>query len=52
MQQRSMSKNNMNETAAKTCKLKEELAFCILWSPLPPITFILPFIGHMVSDAL
>lgn len=52
MQQRSMSKNNMNETAAKTCKLKEELAFCILWSPLPPITFILPFIGHMgISDS-
>eukprot|EP00573_Skeletonema_grethae_P000912 CAMPEP_0201689604 /NCGR_PEP_ID=MMETSP0578-20130828/3174_1 /ASSEMBLY_ACC=CAM_ASM_000663 /TAXON_ID=267565 /ORGANISM="Skeletonema grethea, Strain CCMP 1804" /LENGTH=179 /DNA_ID=CAMNT_0048174301 /DNA_START=42 /DNA_END=581 /DNA_ORIENTATION=- len=23
------------------------LAFSILWSPLPPITWILPFIGHM-----
>ncbi len=23
------------------------LAFAILWSPLPPITWILPFIGHM-----
>ena len=23
------------------------LAFTILWSPLPPITCILPFIGHM-----
>jgi transmembrane protein 222 len=20
--------------------------YCILWSPLPPITWILPFIGH------
>lgn len=24
----------------------EDLAFTILWSPLPPITWILPFIGH------
>lgn len=25
---------------------------CILWSPLPPITWILPFIGHTgISDA-
>lgn len=23
------------------------LAFTILWSPLPPITWLLPFIGHM-----
>ena len=23
------------------------LSFTILWSPLPPITWILPFIGHM-----
>ena len=25
---------------------KPDLSFCILWSPLPPITWILPFIGH------
>jgi len=25
----------------------EELEFCILWSPLPPITWLLPFIGHL-----
>eukprot|EP00581_Thalassiosira_minuscula_P019037 CAMPEP_0183726344 /NCGR_PEP_ID=MMETSP0737-20130205/23066_1 /TAXON_ID=385413 /ORGANISM="Thalassiosira miniscula, Strain CCMP1093" /LENGTH=177 /DNA_ID=CAMNT_0025957663 /DNA_START=11 /DNA_END=544 /DNA_ORIENTATION=- len=25
----------------------DPLAFTILWSPLPPITWILPFIGHM-----
>jgi transmembrane protein 222 len=25
---------------------QEDLAFTILWSPLPPITWILPFIGH------
>ena len=24
----------------------QDLSFCILWSPLPPITWILPFIGH------
>lgn len=25
----------------------EDLAFSILWSPLPPITWLFPFIGHM-----
>ena len=25
---------------------KPELAYCIVWSPLPPITWLLPFIGH------
>lgn len=26
--------------------------YCILWSPLPPITWILPFIGHTgIADA-
>jgi hypothetical protein len=25
---------------------QEDLSFTILWSPLPPITWILPFIGH------
>lgn len=24
-----------------------DLSFTILWSPLPPITWILPFIGHL-----
>mmetsp|Transcript_9517 Transcript_9517/g.17300 ORF Transcript_9517/g.17300 Transcript_9517/m.17300 type:complete len:175 (+) Transcript_9517:27-551(+) len=24
----------------------QDLSFCILWSPLPPITWIIPFIGH------
>eukprot|EP00568_Trieres_chinensis_P004352 CAMPEP_0183303788 /NCGR_PEP_ID=MMETSP0160_2-20130417/9106_1 /TAXON_ID=2839 ORGANISM="Odontella Sinensis, Strain Grunow 1884" /NCGR_SAMPLE_ID=MMETSP0160_2 /ASSEMBLY_ACC=CAM_ASM_000250 /LENGTH=165 /DNA_ID=CAMNT_0025466745 /DNA_START=35 /DNA_END=532 /DNA_ORIENTATION=- len=28
------------------------LSFTILWSPLPPITWILPFIGHMgIADS-
>ena len=32
--------------------IKEPLAFSILWSPLPPITYLLPFIGHMgISDS-
>jgi hypothetical protein len=25
---------------------QEDLSFTILWSPLPPITWIIPFIGH------
>jgi transmembrane protein 222 len=24
-----------------------DFSYCIMWSPLPPITFFLPFIGHM-----
>ena len=29
-----------------------DLSFCILWSPLHPITALLPFIGHMgISDS-
>jgi Protein of unknown function (DUF778). len=31
---------------------QHDLAFCILWSPLPPITWFLPFIGHMgIADS-
>lgn len=31
---------------------REDLGFCILWSPLPPITWIFPFIGHMgIADS-
>mmetsp|Transcript_12970 Transcript_12970/g.30730 ORF Transcript_12970/g.30730 Transcript_12970/m.30730 type:complete len:166 (-) Transcript_12970:203-700(-) len=30
----------------------EDLSFCILWSPLHPITLMLPFIGHTgISDS-
>lgn len=30
----------------------QSIAFCILWSPLPVITWIFPFIGHMgVADS-
>ncbi|KAL7531056.1 hypothetical protein ACHAXR_003817 [Thalassiosira sp. AJA248-18] len=32
---------------ATTSEHHHPLAFTILWSPLPPITWILPFIGHM-----
>jgi len=29
-----------------------ELAFCVVWSPLPPITFLLPFVGHLgITDS-
>jgi hypothetical protein len=28
-------------------QLHHPLSFSIVWSPLPPITFFLPFIGHM-----
>ncbi|KAL7502797.1 hypothetical protein ACHAXN_000705 [Cyclotella atomus] len=26
---------------------ESSLSFTILWSPLPPITWLIPFIGHM-----
>lgn len=26
---------------------ENSLSFAILWSPLPPITWVVPFIGHM-----
>ncbi len=30
-----------------TARESEDLAFTILWSPLPPITWLIPFIGHL-----
>jgi hypothetical protein len=26
--------------------VNKDLSYCIVWSPLPPITWILPFVGH------
>lgn len=34
------------EVNVSTMDKKEDLSFTILWSPLPPITWIIPFIGH------
>lgn len=31
---------------AETNTTQYDLSFSIVWSPLPPITYILPFIGH------
>lgn len=39
----SASRHNSSTSAGSTC---QDLSFCILWSPLPPITWIVPFIGH------
>eukprot|EP00554_Chaetoceros_debilis_P004054 CAMPEP_0194087118 /NCGR_PEP_ID=MMETSP0149-20130528/23900_1 /TAXON_ID=122233 /ORGANISM="Chaetoceros debilis, Strain MM31A-1" /LENGTH=127 /DNA_ID=CAMNT_0038770391 /DNA_START=191 /DNA_END=571 /DNA_ORIENTATION=- len=30
-----------------TAQGNEDLAYTILWSPLPPITWLVPFIGHL-----
>eukprot|EP00523_Entomoneis_sp_CCMP467_P009828 CAMPEP_0168734796 /NCGR_PEP_ID=MMETSP0724-20121128/9001_1 /TAXON_ID=265536 /ORGANISM="Amphiprora sp., Strain CCMP467" /LENGTH=167 /DNA_ID=CAMNT_0008781917 /DNA_START=160 /DNA_END=663 /DNA_ORIENTATION=+ len=31
---------------------RPELAYCIVWSPLPPITWIIPVIGHLgIADS-
>lgn len=46
------------ETAAITASnnkmqsTKSDLSYTILWSPLPPLTWILPFIGHVgIADS-
>eukprot|EP00542_Grammatophora_oceanica_P000618 CAMPEP_0194063176 /NCGR_PEP_ID=MMETSP0009_2-20130614/79658_1 /TAXON_ID=210454 /ORGANISM="Grammatophora oceanica, Strain CCMP 410" /LENGTH=133 /DNA_ID=CAMNT_0038715197 /DNA_START=34 /DNA_END=432 /DNA_ORIENTATION=+ len=38
----------MAPMSTRTCNraAKPDLAYTILWSPLPPITWIIPFIGH------
>lgn len=39
-------------TTSAAAQRPNDLSFCILWSPLPPITYILPFIGHMgIADS-
>ena len=38
--------NNSPNTGSGGNNGKLDLSFCILWSPLPPITWIVPFIGH------
>ena len=51
----SLSKSETRETTKMNASLnpnphqnqQSDLSFCILWSPLPPITWILPFIGHL-----
>lgn len=35
--------SNMN---GSSCIQRPEMAYAIVWSPLPPITWIFPFIGH------
>jgi len=27
--------------------VREDLSYCVLWAPLPPITWFCPVIGHM-----
>jgi len=30
----------------------DDLSFCVVWSPLPPITWLVPFIGHLgIADS-
>lgn len=37
----------VEHAAASIMRSQDDLAFCVVWSPLPPITFLFPFIGHM-----
>ena len=35
-----------------TMGAQSDLSFSVLWSPLPPITWIIPFIGHLgIADS-
>lgn len=38
--------SSSSRSSSSTSQCQQDLSFCILWSPLPPITWILPFIGH------
>ncbi|GFH55194.1 hypothetical protein CTEN210_11670 [Chaetoceros tenuissimus] len=41
-----------HRTSINTSTAQQDLSFCILWSPLPPITWLIPFIGHMgIADS-
>lgn len=35
-----------SSSSSNTNDQKQDLSFCVLWSPLPPITWLIPFIGH------
>lgn len=43
--------DHRDEESSSFCKNKNKqqhpMSFCILWSPIPMITWIFPFIGHM-----
>jgi transmembrane protein 222 len=44
--------NESTDAHTHTHTPNEHLAYCILWSPLPPITFVLPFVGHLgIADS-
>ena len=43
----STTPQNNNNTIQNVNSINKELAYCIVWSPLPPITWICPFIGHL-----
>ena len=54
MAELSLGRNNHNTSCAainNTNNVNDDdlhpLSFTILWSPLPPITWLIPFIGHM-----
>ena len=37
---------------ARAPRKKEDLRYCLVWSPLPPITWIIPIIGHVgIADS-
>jgi transmembrane protein 222 len=40
--------NNHSSNTPQYCATPgSDVSFCVLWSPLPPITWILPFVGHL-----
>mmetsp|Transcript_28291 Transcript_28291/g.28581 ORF Transcript_28291/g.28581 Transcript_28291/m.28581 type:complete len:169 (-) Transcript_28291:49-555(-) len=39
--------NNVLTATVPVSPSKNRYPYCIVWSPLPPITWLLPFVGHM-----
>lgn len=38
--------------SSSSCRYSPDFSFCILWSPLPFITWMIPFIGHLgIADS-
>lgn len=39
-------------SSSSSCTYSPDFSFCILWSPLPFITWMIPFIGHLgIADS-
>jgi len=41
-----------NRNGQQDFEVVSQLSFCILWSPIPMITWLFPFVGHLgIADS-